>query len=84
MAHHASAIKRIRQSAVRRLRNRYQAKSTRTMIKNLKATHDKAQAEALYRKVASMVDKLAKNGVIHKKNASNRKSKLAKFVNGLS
>lgn len=84
MAHHASAIKRIRQSAVRRLRNRYQGKSTRTMVKKLRSTHDKAEAQKLYNQVVSMLDKLAKKGVIHKNNASNKKSKLAKFVNHLS
>jgi small subunit ribosomal protein S20 len=84
MAHHPSAIKRIRQLAVRRLRNRYQMKTTRNLIKKLRLSHDKADAQTLYRKVASMVDKLAKTGVIHKNNASNKKSKLAKLVNHLS
>ena len=41
---------------------------------------DKAQAEAQYPKVASMLDKLAKKGVIHKNKASNLKSNLAKHV----
>jgi small subunit ribosomal protein S20 len=84
MAHHASAIKRIRQTAVRRLRNRYQAKSSRTMIKKLRTTHDKAEAEKLYKQVASMVDRLAKRGILHKNNASNKKRKLAKYVNHLA
>jgi small subunit ribosomal protein S20 len=84
MAHHPSAIKRIRQLAVRRLRNLYQMKTTRNLIKKLRLSHDKADAQTLYRKVSSMVDKLAKTGVIHKNNASNKKSKLAKLVNHLS
>jgi small subunit ribosomal protein S20 len=84
MAHHASAIKRIRQSAVRRLRNRYHAKSTRTMIKKLRSTNDKAEAQKLYNQVVSMVDKLAKRGIIHKNNAANKKRKLAKLVNSLA
>jgi len=84
MAHHASAIKRIRQIAVRRLRNRYQGKTTRNLIRKLRATTDKAEAQELYKVVASKVDKLAKRGVIHKNNASNKKAKLAKFINTLS
>jgi small subunit ribosomal protein S20 len=84
MAHHASAIKRIRQIAVRRMRNRYQAKTTRNLIRKLRTTHDKAEAQELYKRVASMVDKLAKTGVIHKNNASNKKSKLARFVNHIA
>jgi small subunit ribosomal protein S20 len=84
MAHHASAIKRIRQLAVRRLRNRYHMKTTRNLVKKLRTTKDKTEAQKLFRDVSSMVDKLAKTGVIHKNNASNKKSKLAKFVNHLS
>jgi small subunit ribosomal protein S20 len=84
MAHHASAIKRIRQSSVRRLRNRYYVKTTRNIIKKLRTTTNKAEAQELYKKAASMVDRLAKSGVIHKNNASNKKSKLAKYVNHLS
>jgi small subunit ribosomal protein S20 len=34
--------------------------------------------------VISMLDRLAKKNVIHKNKASNNKSKLTKFVNGLS
>ena len=84
MAHHQSAIKRIRQTAVRRLRNRYQMKTTRTMIKKLRALHTKADAQKTLGEVASMLDKLAKRGVIHKNNAANKKSRLAKYVNSLS
>ena len=84
MAHHASAIKRIRQIAVRRLRNRYQMKTTRNLVKKLRTSTDKTQANELLVKVSSLVDRLAKTGVIHKNNASNKKSKLAKFVNHIS
>ncbi len=84
MAHHKSALKRIRQTQTRRLRNRYYLKTTRTFIKNLKKTEDKAEAQELYKKVSSLLDKLAKRNVIHKNNAANKKSKLAKFVASLS
>jgi small subunit ribosomal protein S20 len=80
MANHKSAEKRIRSNAAKRLSNRYQAKSTRTVVKTLRATTDKAEAEDLYKKVSSMLDKLAKKNVIHKKKAANQKSKLAKVV----
>lgn len=84
MANHKSALKRIRANEAKRLRNRYQAKTTRTFIKRLKATTDKVEAMELYKKVSSMLDKLAKKNVIHKNNASNKKSKLAKFVNSIA
>jgi small subunit ribosomal protein S20 len=84
MANHKSAIKRIRQTATRRLRNRYQHKTTRTLIKKLRTTTSKAEATALYPEVASKLDRLAKRNIIHKNKASNQKSKLAKFVNSLA
>ena len=84
MANHKSALKRIRSSETKRLRNRYQLKTTRTYVKRLRETTDKAEAEKLYQEVAGMIDKLAKNNIIHKNNASNKKSKLAKYVNQLA
>lgn len=84
MANHKSALKRIRSNAAKRLRNRYQAKSTRTAIKNLRKTTEKADAVQQMPKVFSMLDKLAKRNVIHKNKASNQKSKLARFINKLS
>jgi small subunit ribosomal protein S20 len=83
MANHKSAIKRVKQSEQRRLINKYQAKTTRNAIKELRNSTKKDEAEKLYPKVASMLDKLAKNNVVHKNKASNLKSKLAKHVNSL-
>ena len=84
MANHKSALKRIRSSATRRLRNRYQAKTTRNLVKKLRQTTAKSEALALLSKVSSMLDRLAKRNVIHKNKASNNKAKLAKYVNKLS
>lgn len=83
MANHKSALKRIRSNNAKRLRNRYQAKTTRTFIKKLRNTENKEEANELYRKVSSMLDKLAKKNVIHKNKAANQKSKLALLVNSL-
>ncbi|KPQ12876.1 30S ribosomal protein S20 [Algoriphagus formosus] len=83
MANHKSALKRIRANEAKRLRNRYQSKTTRTFIKRLKAATEKSEAQELFQKVSSMLDKLAKKNIIHRNNASNKKSKLAKFVNAL-
>jgi small subunit ribosomal protein S20 len=83
MANHKSALKRIRSNEAKAERNRYQLKTTRTFIKRLKATTEKKAAQELYEKVSGMIDKLAKKNIIHKNNASNKKSKLAKLVNGL-
>jgi small subunit ribosomal protein S20 len=83
MANHKSSIKRIRANAAKRLRNRYQAKTTRNAIRKLRSTTTKAEASVLLVKVVSMLDRLAKKDVIHKNKASNNKSKLTKFVNAL-
>ena len=84
MANHKSAIKRIRSSETKRLRNRYQHKTTRTWIKRVRSAEKKGEAEKLFQETSSMLDKLAKNNVIHKNKAANIKSKLMKYVNGLS
>lgn len=83
MANHKSALKRIRSNEAKRLRNRYQNKTTRTFIKRLRAISDKNEAQDLLRKVIGMLDKLAKNNIIHKNKAANNKSKLTKLVNNL-
>ncbi|MEX8547916.1 MAG: 30S ribosomal protein S20 [Mucilaginibacter sp.] len=84
MANHKSAIKRVRANATKRLRNRYQAKTTRNLIKRLRGTTVKTEAVELLPRVISMLDRLAKKNVIHKNKASNNKSKLTKFVNALA
>ncbi|MEQ6119091.1 30S ribosomal protein S20 [Reichenbachiella sp. MALMAid0571] len=83
MANHKSALKRIRSNGAKQLRNKYQHKTTRTFVKRLKETTDKKEAEELLLKVTSMIDKLAKNNIIHKNKASNQKSKLTKRVAAL-
>lgn len=83
MANHKSALKRIRSNEAKRLRNRYQHKTTRTYIKRLKSTTDKAEAQDLLKQVTAMIDKLAKNNIIHKNKAANQKSKLTKLVSAL-
>lgn len=84
MAHHRSALKRIRQNAKRRLQNRYYKKTARTAIKSLRNLKDKAQATTFLPKVVSMIDRLAKRGSIHRNKAANLKSGLTKHVNGLA
>ena len=78
MANHASAIKRIRQTAVRRLRNRYQLKTTKTMIKRLKSLSVAEEARQMLPSVISRIDKLAKKHIIHVNKAARQKSQLAR------
>ena len=80
MANHDSSKKRIRQTASRRLRNRYYAKTARTAVRGLRKMTDKAAAEARYREVSAMLDRLAAKNTISKNKAANLKSKLAKYI----
>ncbi len=82
MANHKSAKKRVRSDEAKRLRNRYQHKTARTAIKELRNS-EKAEAEKLFPTVISKIDKLAKKNIIHKNKAANLKSDLALFVNTL-
>ena len=54
------------------------------MLKKLRTTTVKSEAESLLKEVNAMIDKLAKKNIIHWKKAANQKSKLAKHVNALS
>ena len=83
MANHSATKKDVRQSTKRNERNRYYGKTTRNAIRDLKAS-DKTVATEQLPKVASMIDRLAKRGTIHKNKAANLKSKLAKKVNALA
>ena len=84
MANHKSAIKRIRQTEARNLRNRYYAKTMRNAVRNLRKETDPAKAAENYKKVSAMLDKLGRKHVISKNKASNLKSKLAKHINKLN
>jgi small subunit ribosomal protein S20 len=83
MANHKSAEKRIRQNAEKKLHNKYYAKTMRNAVKVLRNTSEKGEAETMYPKVVSLIDRLAKKNVIHTNKAANLKSKLALHINGL-
>lgn len=83
MANHKSALKRIRSNEAKRLRNKYQHKTTRNAVRDLRNETDKKEAEGRLVKVTAMLDKLAKNNIIHKNKAANLKSKLSKHVAAL-
>ena len=83
MANHKSSKKRICQTITKRAHNRLYHKTARNAVKSLRNTTEKAAAEALLKKVSSMLDKLAKRGTIHKNKAANLKSSLALHVNAL-
>jgi len=77
MANHSATKKDMRQAAKRRERNKYYGKTTRNAIRDLRDAKGK-EAGDKFPNVASMIDKLAKRGIIHKNKAANLKRKLAK------
>lgn len=83
MANHKSAEKRIRSNDAKRVRNRYQAKTTRNLLKELRATKEKSQVEKMIPELSAMLDRLAKKNVIHKNKAANLKSSIQMHLNGL-
>lgn len=83
MANHQSALKRVRSNAKKRDRNRYQHKTTRNAIRDLRAETDKSAAEKRLPSVVSMIDKLAKNNIIHKNKAANLKRSLTRHIQAI-
>lgn len=83
MANHKNTKKAVRSSATKRLRNRYYAKSTRTLIKNLMDCKEKKEATQLLSTVYKEVDKLVKRNIYHANKGANVKSQLAKHVDTL-
>ena len=83
MANHKSALKRIRSNESKRLRNKYQHKTTRNAIRAIRLLTDKKEAEKMLPSLVTMIDKLAKKNVIHAKKAANLKSGLQVKINNL-
>jgi small subunit ribosomal protein S20 len=82
-----SQIKRNRQNEKARLRNKSVKSSLKTAIRKLNEASAAGDAEAaatLLRAAARQLDKAASKGVIHKNQAANRKSAIAKRVGALS
>ena len=81
MANIKSQIKRNRQNEKRRLRNKSVKSSLKTAIRKFNettATGDTEAATALLRDASRKLDKAVSKGVIHKNQAANRKSAIAK------
>jgi len=83
MANHKSSEKRIRQTVGKNESNKYYAKTMRNALKNIRATTSRKEAAEMLPKMNSMLDRLAKKNIIHKKKAANLKSSLTKQVNSL-
>ncbi len=87
MAHHKSAIKRIKQNAKRNARNRHVSTTLKTYIKRVREAvdaKDKEAATAALKAAIPVIDASASKGIIHSSNASRNVSRLTLLVNTLA
>ncbi len=80
MANHKSTIKRIKTNDLKRIHNRFYARSMRNAVRKFRGLTDKDEASQGLPKLVSLIDKNAKRGIIHRKKAANLKSKLTKLI----
>ncbi len=83
MAHHKSAIKRIKTNERNHARNKMYKTRIKNQIKKVRAAENKEEGQRLFRQTESLLDKLVVKGIIHRNTAANKKSKLAKHVQNL-
>jgi small subunit ribosomal protein S20 len=84
LANHKSALKRAHQNEVRRLRNKSVKTRTKNIVKDIRLSVSESSREDLLKKLdmaKSNIDRAAQKGVIHKKAASRKISRLSKLVN---
>jgi small subunit ribosomal protein S20 len=87
LATHKSAIKRARQSEVRRLRNKANKTKVKKAVKQVRtAVAEKApeEAQSSLQEAIATIDKAASKGALHKRTASRKISRLHKQVHALS
>jgi small subunit ribosomal protein S20 len=78
---HKSAQKRARQTVKRTERNKLYKAKIKTAVKKVLSSSDKSAAESELKKAVALLDKVSVKGIIHKKNAANKKSQLVRHVN---
>ena len=79
MAHHKSALKRVRQTIKRTAQKRSQRAELRTGIKKFRLILDEGnmdQAREAYSEVQKNIDKAVTKGILHKRTGARYKSRL--------
>ena len=87
MANHKSAVKRARQNEIRRLRNKGTRTKIKSVVKDVRSSVGEASGEETKVKLnaaQSVIDKASKKGVIHKRTAARKISRLTKLANSAS
>ena len=83
MAHHKSALKRIRQTKTKRVYNRTNKRVLKEAVKAVQLSSNYDEAVTKLNNATKVLDKIASRGIIKKNTASNKKSSLSRFVNSL-
>jgi len=83
MAHHKSAIKRIRKSASERAYNREYKSQLKTATRQIMEESDKSKAQDLLNQIYKLLDKLVHKNIMHKNRAAHKKAHMAQHVNDL-
>ena len=83
MPHHKAAEKHLRTSEKRRIRNVAQKSMVKTAMKKVLQAEDAESAQKALASATSLLDKLARKGIIHRNAVARYKSKLTKKVNAL-
>lgn len=82
-----SAKKRVLVTSTKNMQNKAAKSALRTDLKKFDqavANGEKAEAQDLYTKAVVSLDKAASDGLIHKNNAANKKSKMTRRLNKLA
>jgi len=83
---HRSAIKRAKQSEVRRMRNRARKTVVKNVVKRVRvalASKSAEEAQAALSQAVPVIDKAAAKGTLHRKTASRKISRLSTQVHAL-
>ena len=84
MDRHPQQIKRERQDKSRRDKNIADMSKLRSAVKNVLTSSKQDEAEKLYKKAVSIIDKAASKGLIKKNTAARRKSRITRHLNSLA
>lgn len=87
MATHKSAIKRAKQSEVRRQRNRAVRTRVKSVVKEVRISLEKQsveEARAALQKAVPVIDRAVSRGALHHRTAARKISRLSKKVHALS
>ncbi|MBI4547259.1 MAG: 30S ribosomal protein S20 [Ignavibacteriae bacterium] len=83
MAQHLSAERQARKALRHRERNRRYLSMMKTAIKRVREAKEKDKAAIALKRAMKLLDQMAAKGIIHRNNAANKKSSLAKFIAAL-